>query len=124
VDAVVRRRATERQVMSSGLSSPQEAVDVVVEFRAGWIWSAEIRKGVGRRKGADQHAAWTPDALQLRLGPSALQAEAVAVLETTACPATLGGDDDGAVGGIDTVQSRRFGSFQHGQALDILRIQV
>ena len=87
--------------MRCGLPGSQEAINVIVEFGAGRVWGAEVRKRVRRRKRTRQYAARTPDALQLRLGSGALEPEAVAVLETTAGFATLGGNDDCSVRRID-----------------------
>ena len=121
IDGVVGRRPAEGQVVRLRCPRPQEPADIVIEPRAGRIRSA---KEIERGEAASDEGRRTIDTLQLRLGAGRLDPEAVAILPAAAGFPTLGRDEDGAVRRIDAVEGRSFGSLQHGECLDILRIQV
>ena len=104
--------------MGSSLSGSKKAADVVVEDGSRRIRRAEIRERAAR------HAARTKDPLQVGFRPGALEPEAVAVLKTAARSTALGGNDDGSVCRIDSVEGGSLGPLQHSEARDVLRIEV
>src|SRR5207253_7433394 len=103
VDPVVRGCAAERQIVGSSLSGSKKAADVVVEDGPRRIRRAEIRERAAR------HAARTKDALQVGFRSGALEPEAVAVLKAAARSTAFGGNDDGSVRRIDSVEGGSLG---------------
>src|SRR5204862_7876062 len=109
VDSAVGRGPTEGQVVRLREPRPHEAVDIVIERRAGGIRSAEVLE---RAERDSRDGGWAIDALQLELGPGPFNSESVAVLPAAAGSAALGRDDDGAARRVDAVQGGGFRPLQ------------
>src|SRR6202008_1161334 len=127
VDLVVNGGTAERQVVGGCLARPQEPADVVVEHGSRSVRSAEVDEGVRRHAArraerVRRHAARAPDALELRFRPRALESQAVAVREAATGAAALGGDDDGTIGRVDSVECSGFRTLQYRSTLDVRRI--
>src|SRR5437763_10801653 len=98
----------------------QETVDVVVELGASGIRISKVLKRAERAR--DCRGAI--DTLQSGSCPRPFDADTVVVGKAAARSAALRRDDDGSIGGVDTVERGGFGPLEHRERLDIVRIQV